>query len=162
MPPPTNSLLSTPIPVSVYKMVPFSPSSGSFACRVVTSVPGGTRSGTCGNTTHLVVSFLFFRQLRIKLPSPAGRQNLFWAPTPDPGGSLLPTSTALWGDPHSLSHFSGQSPATSHTCIGRPPAAAPEACRKVGLLSLRSSTATCTVPVVLWDGLPPSCTCTRS
>lgn len=156
-------------------MVPFSPSSGSLACRVVTSVPGGTRSGTCGDTQFtyscvvpcvLESSFPHLRHLRVKSPSPECRQSPFSALTPVPRASLSDLHLQLCGEmtPHPIaSHTSsGQGPATSHTCIGRPPPAAPEACRKVGLLSLRSSTAMCTVPVVLRGGFPPSCTCTRS
>lgn len=80
------------------------------------------------------------------------------------GGSLsyLYAQLNREAPPH-LSYTSSEcGPDTFLTCRGRPPPAAPEACRKVGLLSLRSSTATCTVPVALRGGLPPSCTCTRS
>lgn len=105
---------------------------------------------------------LVLEKLRIKLPSPVFRQSPLSALILLPRGSLLATPTALWGDPIPSHTSSGQHTATSHTCTGRPPPAAPEACRKVGLLSLRSSTAMCMVPVVLRGGLPPSCTCTRS
>lgn len=51
-------------------MVPFSPSSGSLACKVVTSVPGGTRSGTYGDKTHLQLSLSCFSEFRIEFLSP--------------------------------------------------------------------------------------------
>lgn len=83
---------------------------------------------------------------------------------PVPGGGLSYLSSQLNGEtlPPLSYTTSEHGPGALHTCIGRPPPASPEACRKVGLLSLRSSTATCTVPVALRGGLPPSCTCTRS
>lgn len=144
-------------------MVPFSPSSGSLACRVVTSVPGGTRSGTCGDTQLTYSCLLPF--LKSEWSSPhflSGRAplvlllHLFQKAV-----SLTYTYNSI-GRPPFLISSSGQDPVASHTCTGRPPPAAPEVCRKVGLLSLRSSTAMCTVPVVLRGGLPESCTCTRS
>lgn len=110
-----------------------------------------------------VVAFLFLPQLGMSAPVSVLAEPFFF-----PALRLIPRCSfsylhlQLSMETQVPSSFPGQGPAASRTCTGSPPPAAPEACRNVGLLSLRSSTVMCTVPVVLRGGLPPSCTCTRS